>query len=68
MTIGNISTIVKFIVMTIAPAIGVDEATGNSIATIIVAIIGFILSYIDAYYPNTLKILKNEVNNNDNTT
>ena len=56
---GNLSTIVKVLVMTIAPAIGVDEATGNTIATIIIAVIGFLLSFIDAYYPNTFKFLKN---------
>ena len=56
---GNLSTIVKFLIMTIAPAIGVDETTGDALVSVVVAIIGFLISFIDAYYPNTFKFLKN---------
>lgn len=56
---GNITTIIKFVVMTIAPAIGIDEATGNALVSVVVALIGFILAYFDAENPNTFKFLGN---------
>lgn len=51
---GNITTIVKFAVMIVAPYFGVAEATSNQIIAIIVAVIGLILAYFDAKYDNTL--------------
>jgi hypothetical protein len=65
--IGNISTLIKIISMTAAGWIitalaahgynlGVDAAT---LASVIGAVIGLILAYIDAKYPNTLSILGN---------
>lgn len=56
---GNITTIIKFIVMTAAPAIGVDEATGNALVSVLVAVIFFILAYFDAEKPNNFKFLGN---------
>ena len=56
---GNITTIIKFLIMTVAPAIGVDEATGNALVSVVVALIGFILAYFDAEKPNTFKFLGN---------
>lgn len=56
---GNITTIIKFIVMTVAPAFGVDEVTGNALVSVIVAVIFFILAYFDAEKPNTFKFLGN---------
>ena len=66
-TIGNVSTIIKILSMTIAGWIisalaaqgynlGVDAVT---LASVIGAIIGLILSYIDAKYPNSFKWLGN---------
>ena len=66
-TIGNLSTIVKIISMTLAGWIitalaaqgynlGVDAVT---LASVIGAVIGLILSYIDAKYPNSFKWLGN---------
>ena len=66
--IGNISTIVKFIAMTMAGwligwaaskglDLGVDTAT---LAEIIGTIILFIAAYIDAEFPNTLKWFHND--------
>ena len=66
-TIGNISTIIKLLSMTIAGWIiatlaahgynlGVDAAT---LASVIGAIIGLILAYIDARFPNTFGFLGN---------
>jgi uncharacterized membrane protein YeaQ/YmgE (transglycosylase-associated protein family) len=65
--IGNISTIIKIISMTIAGWIistlaaqgynlGVDAVT---LASVIGAIIGLALAYIDAKYPNTLSFFDN---------
>ena len=65
--IGNISTIIKILSMTIAGWIittlatkgynlGVDAAT---LASVIGAFIGLILAYIDAKYPNSFKVLGN---------
>lgn len=66
---GNITTVIKFIVMTFAPYIGLSEALSNQLIPIIVAIIGFILAYLDAYYPNTFSCLGNnqEDDTNDQT-
>ena len=65
--IGNISTIIKIVSMTVAGWIistlaaqgynlGVDAVT---LASVIGAFIGLILSYIDAKYPNTFSFLGN---------
>lgn len=67
---GNIFTIIKFVVMTAAPALGIDATTGDALVTVIVALIGFILAYFDAENPNNFKFLgndNNEVITDDNT-
>ena len=67
---GNITTIIKFIIMTAAPAIGIDATTGDALVSVIVALIGFILAYFDAENPNNYKCLgndNNEVITDDNT-
>ena len=56
---GNISTLVKMILLTILPYIIADVQTQNNIISIILAIVGFIIAYIDAKYPNTLSFLDN---------
>ena len=53
-TIGNLTTIIKFVVMTIAPYLSLSEALQNQLIAVIVAIIGFILAYYDAKYENTM--------------
>lgn len=66
---GNITTIIKFVVMTIAPYLALTADMQNQLIAILVAIIGFILAYFDAKHPNT--ILDNTTNNveydNDDT-
>lgn len=66
---GNITTIIKFIVMTIAPYLALTADMQNQLIAILVAIIGFVLAYLDAKHPNT--ILDNTTNNveydNDDT-
>ena len=67
--LGNITTIIKFIVMTIAPYLALTADMQNQLIAILVAIIGFVLAYLDAKHPNT--ILDNTTNNvgydNDDT-
>ena len=68
--IGNISTIIKFLSMTISGWIistllangynlGIDATT---LASVIGAFIGLIIAYIDAKYPNTFTFLDNAPN------
>ena len=59
--LGNITTIIKFIVMTIAPYLALTADMQNQLIAILVAIIGFVLAYLDAKHPNT--ILDNTTNN-----
>ena len=67
--LGNITTIIKFIVMTIAPYLALTADMQNQLIAILVAIIGFVLAYLDAKHPNT--IIDNTTNNvgydNDDT-
>ena len=67
--LGNITTIIKFIVMTTAPYLALTADMQNQLIAILVAIIGFVLAYLDAKHPNT--ILDNTTNNveydNDDT-
>lgn len=67
--LGNITTIIKFIVMTIAPYLALTADMQNQLIAILVAIIGFVLAYFDAKHPNT--IIDNTTNNveydNDDT-
>lgn len=66
---GNLTTIIKFVVMTIAPYLALTADMQNQLIAILVAIIGFVLAYFDAKHPNT--ILDNTTNNveydNDDT-
>lgn len=61
--LGNITTIIKFIVMTIAPYLALTADMQNQLIAILVAIIGFVLAYFDAKHPNT--ILDNTTNNGE---
>lgn len=60
---GNITTIIKFVVMTIAPYLALTADMQNQLIAILVAVIGFILAYFDAKHPNT--ILDNTTNNGE---
>lgn len=67
---GNLFTIIKFIVLTISPAVGVDAITGEALVSVISAVVGFLIAYIDAENPNNFKCLGNdntEVITDDNT-
>ena len=56
---GNISTIVKMILLTVLPYIIADSQTHDQVISIILAIVGLIIAYIDAKYPNPLAFLDN---------
>lgn len=62
--IGNLTTIIKILIMTIAPAIavyiGTDEQT---VIAFLTAVLTFILAVYDARYPNTLQVFGNTNNN-----
>lgn len=51
--IGNLTTIIKFIVMTIVPALGIDAAYQEPLTGAVVGVVGFILAFLDARYNNT---------------
>ena len=57
---GNISTIVKMILLTVLPYIIADTQTQDQVISIILAIVGLIIAYVDAKYPNTLAFLDND--------
>lgn len=57
---GNISTIVKMILLTVLPYIIADSQTQDQVVSIILAIVGLIIAYVDAKYPNTLAFLDND--------
>ena len=57
---GNISTIVKMVLLTVLPYIIADTQTQDQVISIILAIVGLIIAYIDAKYPNTLAFLDND--------
>ena len=56
---GNISTIVKMVLLTVLPYIVADAQTQDQLISIILAIVGLIIAYVDAKYPNTLSFLDN---------
>ena len=53
--IGNLTTILKILIMTIAPTIavyiGIDQTT---VLTFLTAVVSFIIAIADAKYPNTI--------------
>ena len=57
---GNISTIVKTVLLTVLPYIIADTQTQDQIVSIILAVVGLLIAYVDAKYPNSLSFLDNE--------
>ena len=56
--VGNLSTIIKILVLTFVPAAFLEQVDANALSVAITVIIMFIFSIIDAKYANTFKILK----------
>ena len=60
-TIGNITTIIKILIMTVAPAIAVYIGTDEqSVIAFLTAILTFGLAIYDARYPNTMRVFDNQ--------
>lgn len=55
--VGNVSTIVKVLVLTFVPAAFLEQIDANALSIVLTGIIMFIFSIIDAKYANTFKIL-----------
>ena len=58
--VGNVSTIVKVLVLTFVPAAFLEQVDANALSVVLTGIIMFIFSIIDAKYANTFKILGKE--------
>ena len=53
--IGNLTTIIKICIMTVAPAIAIYlSVPSETVITFLTAVLTFILAVYDAKYPNTL--------------
>lgn len=55
--VGNVSTIVKVLVLTFVPAAFLEQVDANTLSVVLTGIIMFVFSIIDAKYANTFKIL-----------
>ena len=61
--IGNLTTIIKILIMTIAPTIAVYLGTDQQTVTaFLTACLTFALAILDAKYPNTLGLFDNAPN------
>lgn len=59
--IGNLTTIIKILIMTIAPAIAVYIGTDSqTVIAFLTAVLTFVLAVIDAKYPNQFKVFDTE--------
>ena len=63
--VGNISTIIKILVLTFVPAAFLEQVDANTLSVAITVVIMFIFSIIDAKYANTFTVLKGNVNEED---
>ena len=51
--VGNVSTIVKILVLTFVPAAFLEQVDANALSVVLTGIIMFVFSIIDAKYANT---------------
>jgi hypothetical protein len=59
--IGNLTTIIKILIMTVVPAIAVYIGTDEqSVTAFLTAVLTFGLAIYDARYPNTMKVFDNQ--------
>lgn len=56
--VGNLSTIIKILIVTFVPAAFLEQVDANTLSVALTVVIMFIFSIIDAKYANTFKILK----------
>lgn len=64
--VGNLSTIIKILVLTFVPAAFLEQVDANTLSVAITVVIMFVFSIIDAKYANTFKILKDNVDEETN--
>lgn len=65
--VGNLSTIIKVLVLTFVPAAFLEQVDANTLSVALTVIVMFVFSIIDAKYANTFKILKNDTQNIETT-
>ena len=53
------------VLLTVLPYIIADAQTQDQVISIILAIVGLIIAYVDAKYPNTLSFLDNDDTNSE---
>lgn len=66
---GNLSTVLKFIVLIVAPYLAVYGIDQSTLYSVLSALLGLILAIVDARYPNTLALFGNcvdDVDSDDN--
>lgn len=51
--VGNLSTIIKVLVLTFVPAAFLEQVDANALSVVLTGIIMFVFSIIDAKYSNT---------------
>ena len=65
--VGNLSTIIKVLVLTFVPAAFLEQVDANTLSIALTVIVMFVFSIIDAKYANTFKILKNDTQDIETT-
>lgn len=58
--VGNISTIIKVLILTFVPAAFLEHVDANTLSIVLTGIIMFVFSIIDAKYSNNFEVLGNE--------
>lgn len=56
---GNLSTLLKFVVLIVAPYVAVYGVDGSTLYSVLSALLGLVLAVVDAWYPNTLRVFGN---------
>ena len=57
--IGNLTTIIKCILIAILPATVLQSGDTNQLTTVITFVLSCAFAYLDSKYPNTFKVLGN---------
>lgn len=63
--IGNLTTILKILIITFVPAAFLEQVDAGMLASVLTAIISFIFSILDAKYSNTYFNKKDEFSDED---
>lgn len=58
--IGNLTTIIKILIITFVPAAFLETVDANTLATALTIVVMFIFSIIDSKYTNTFKFFGNQ--------